>query len=242
MKKILILFLVMWFGNTMAQTLEHTYDAQISISKTKPNEMVYYYYNQKSREIFIYNLDHTFIMSIKAKVSDTILYAGLVTRTLFNSNNSFEFALNGGKTFYIIGEDGNIIFSKSGGPNIYSIQSFAYNTTNGTKMNLLYNYITTNIYSYKTEVYSLEGMLLNKKDLTKDETYLPYPNPTTQFITLQTSNKPDEDATIEIYNNTGQLMDSFIAKGTISYDTFKLEPGIYYYKSNGTYSGNFIKE
>lgn len=238
MKKLVLISLLFLSVLTNAQTLENTYSSTVYLSKTKSNEMVYTNWTPKTKTMLIYDLNHKLITSIKANIKDTASGAGQVTRTLFNTDNSFEFIVNAGKNFYIIGEDGNVKFSKMGDANTLQIFAMFYNTPQGTKM--IVNYVDNKGSYYKAEVYSLAGMLLNKKEEIITDLNMPYPNPTSEFITLETGKK--NEALIEVYNGSGQVVDSFKAIGLTRYDATKLLSGIYYYNVDGIYAGNFIKD
>ena len=242
MKQIFTICLLLAGLVVKAQTLEHEYSTWVGYAKVNSNEGVYYSYNQKLRIISIYNMNHSLIKSITANVSDTTLSCNNLSKVLINTNpTDFEFILSGGRSSYIIGDNGSILTTFSGKSNTLISSVYPINTINGAK--LIVSYYDTPYYNPRYLIYSLIGTFAGKKELTEDQTdLLPYPNPTQQLITLQLENKTTSLVQVSIYNITGQQVDNLLTQGNVLYDASKLSTGEYYYTENGKYSGKFVKQ
>jgi len=67
---------------------------------------------------------------------------------------------------------------------------------------------------------------------------LAYPNPTGEYLIIPSKT----NATIEIIDNQGRFVRSFLSDGINSFNVSNLSPGQYFYRINGIESGKFIKQ
>jgi hypothetical protein len=236
MKKIILIAFVLLGLNSKAQTLEHTFPHLVNIFQVGSTEFVYTNFTPSTKTLKIYNSDYNLIKTIVANTTDSIMGGGFhISRTLFNNDNNFEFVIYGPSKFYVIGENGNILFTKNTGSQYGAIPSVK-NTANGTKM--LVPIYSNNVISGH-EVYSLSGTLLRTANVQEQEQALPYPNPSSQFIFLPIN---DANALVQVYSITGAMVDEFTANNNHSYNTGNLPVGEYFYKLNGSFGGRFLKE
>ena len=162
MKKLFTICLFFVTITTQAQTFENSYPLSINWTTVSSTEFVYYKYDKLERQLTIYNHLHALIKTINVNLSDTTLNDYFLSKTLFNTDNNFEFILEGFDNFYIIGEDGNVIFQKSISDMYF--QSSIVNTMNGTKLILSSFSPYQSSVNDKREVYALEGTFFGISD------------------------------------------------------------------------------
>ena len=101
--------------------------------------------------------------------------------------------------------------------------------------------------SLEIDVYSLPGTLsLGQEEVYLGrESFVGYPNPASDNITISNLKPLSEVSDLEVYDMSGKLIkNQTVSAGTINIivDTRELSTGIYIYKINGVTSGKFIKK
>lgn len=225
-----------------AQTLEHTYNTAIGLFKVDFNECVYTNFNEATKTLKIYDINHSLLKTIVINTNDTDIAVGYVSKKLFNQDNQFEFLLTStspSKSVKIYNEQGNAIFTKNSNTYIgVSIQ----NTQAGTKMIVNSSTVNGSIITPYVEIYSLTGELFwifsptQPEPLIEDRSFA-YPNPTDGYLIIP----GESNSTVRIFNINGSLVEEYKCTENCTFNTYRLSPGEYIYEVNGLKKGRFIK-
>jgi hypothetical protein len=219
----------------------------------------YLFYDIISKKIKLYNMNNSLfkIISIphlpryRSSNTDSTVSIAYISENLFNSDNLIEFvsfdgsySAGGGAvsagSMRIFNEQGNIIFN---GDSLMPTQKrtatwfgydgdsdFIFNTSSGTKMFL---------YSYKNNspsqvVYSLPGSLVAsiKNEEIQQKNILPYPNPTSDKITIAYKLDNNKEGKLIITDLNGRSLLEYKIDNVfdnVIIDTKSLLAGSYYY-------------
>ncbi|MBL7891423.1 MAG: T9SS type A sorting domain-containing protein [Bacteroidia bacterium] len=259
MKKIFLFAFIAFALNVKAQfTLEHTYDSaatwnyctgnasQLMIVKFEVSGERYVKINRCGPgSISIYDMNHAFIKKISlaalphsAGQVDVIIY---LSEHLFDADPGIEFMYVSDSTVFsttkIYNEDGSLLFTSNGIPNIIMnvhLQQYPiYNTSVGTKMILSYE-------NGQAKVFSLSGTLTSaiqaaNENILSQQSLVsnPYPNPSTQSATIDYQ-LPDHINRGEIvfYNLQGKEVKRFTVDNTfdsLHISATDISAGTYYY-------------
>jgi hypothetical protein len=231
MKHLIITFLLLAGIAAKSQqiTLEKTYTSIAYYARVSESESVYYTFDAPTKTLTVFNAIHTPIKTITADLTDTAYSVGYVSRRLFDTDQDFEFLLFTTKGFYVIDEDGSILFLRLS-PGFYAN---IVNTPEGSKM------IMNNISEHTTLVYNLPGTILGKTELSGVKGSPAYPNPATEFIVIPNKTK---NAFIKIYSATGSVVEEFTTSSDYMYNISTLPTGQYLYEIDQVYAGKFIKQ
>jgi len=262
MSKFIAVLLVLISIQLNAQiTWEHTYDSastwnfcagnisQLLIVDLESSGEHYIKVNKCGKMISLYDLSHNNVknISIDGYPFDVgTIYGGFLyfSEHLFDNDSELEYmyihrddsASEDRTTIY--NEDGTILFSEIGAPNVlvnfHQYQYPIYNTSNGTKMIL-------SKLDGSANVYSLPGSLSNqieKKNnkILEQKAINSYPNPTNGILNIEMKNITlGTSARIIIYSLKGQMIKTVNAnenQRSITIETSDMANGLYYYTIN----------
>jgi hypothetical protein len=259
MKRLLLMLVFgLIIGQTNAQiTLEHTYatvdQPSLKLVNLSISGYKYTYYDSGSKQIRIYNLDHTLWKSIGLIVPNGAWVLGdyYLAEELFDTDPycevAFVVSVNNTVTTIVRSELGNNIISLTGRQSLRIVNS----GTSGWKM--IVGRVVNNV--WEDEVYALPGtgmpMRISSEndDILQGLTMKVFPNPAANSVQVSYS-VPTEYIHVEciIINNLGQEVSSMILPnnaGTVGIDISKFTSGKYIVllKSNGQLLVNsvFIK-
>ena len=243
MKKIsTILLIVVFVTNAMAQiTIDHTFTGDISVVNTHL-KTVYYKGPINDNQFEFYNEDYSFYKSVTLTPPEGCEAYTLLNLSdkLFNNDELLEFTcifydtVNGtGSYMKLINENGTELFDFG---NVASFGLLMKTKNNDVKF--LVDYYVNYPTETETKVYSLPGSLTTVQPISAvSEQILPYPNPASSHIYLKYSIGQTEKVDLQIYNSSGQLIDTKKIGG--AFDKIKLnvsnyKPGLYYYRYNAS--------
>jgi hypothetical protein len=196
--------------------------------------------------ISIYNSDYSLYKTVPySPPSNYIIGAiGFSSKTLFNTDNKYEFVVflntsNYSSYMYqIINEDGTVI-KNLGTYNIGRLMVIA-KIDNSFKL-CIYDF--SNSYS-NYDIYSLPGNPLKINYSVTYELSSPFPNPSQGLITLPYSIADGEKAELRILNIKGQvikIVTIYGGKNEFTLDTRNYTPGIYMYSYKNITSRFIVK-
>ncbi|HKR06831.1 MAG TPA: T9SS type A sorting domain-containing protein [Bacteroidia bacterium] len=260
MKKIFLLAMIVFTLNAKAQfTLEHVYDSaatynfcsgnasQLMIVKFEVSGEHYVKINRCGQVISVYDMSHSFVKNISLS-GFPLNWSGTVGDILYLSENLFDldpeiefmYLADSGNiyTTNIYNEDGALLFTNNGYPNIklnIHLQQYPiYNTSAGTKMILSYQGGKARVFglagTLSTAIQETSEELMNEQSLISNA----YPNPTKQFTTIDYE-LPDDinQGEIVFYNLTGKEIKRFKVDKTFDsllISTAEISAGTYYYQ------------
>jgi hypothetical protein len=241
MKKCLFfgLFIVI-SANCFSQiTLEHTYSHEIQVARISESKVVYYTLDADNNtlDIFTSNHIHEKTVTIPIPAGKTYNRVYYLSKTLFNSDDKYEFLVEFGNGFgfMVCNEDGDQLLLLDDGlarvehPDFANRNGAVYNTPNGAKLAVF-----ADNGSY-TKIYSLPGQLISKNNLDKSFNNLPapFPNPTTDLITLSYSlPKGETEGKIVIYSLKGDFIKQIKVSNNFDHILLNVEDfksGVYCY-------------
>ena len=172
-----------------------------------------------------------------------------MSRKMFNSDDDYEFLVNYEKTDYVSDNTRAkaILYNKSGGVikdfgTAYSVYVYTYLHVINNTLRLMVTKFDSNSNTTKTEIYSVPGTpAASAPSLKAKEVQNAYPNPANAEINLPYQLAQGE-ATMNIYNANGQLIESKVINSTSDRITLNVSgyvPGMYFYEVNGI-SNKFI--
>ncbi|WP_462280808.1 T9SS type A sorting domain-containing protein [Salinivirga cyanobacteriivorans] len=241
MKKIsTILLIIAFVTNAIGQiTLDHTFIGDVSLVNTHL-KTVYYKGPVNDNQFEFYNEDYSFHKAVTVtppEGCETYLLLHLSDK-LFNNDELLEFTcifydtINGtGSYMKLINENGTELFDFG---NVASYGQVMLTKSNGVKflVDQYVNYPT----EMETKVFSLPGSLTATEPINLEaEQVLPYPNPASSHIFLKYSIGQTEKVDLQIYNSSGQLIDTKKIAGAfnkIKLNVSNYAPGLYYYRYN----------
>ncbi len=265
-KKLLILVLSLVSISINSQVnLDHTFantNYYSGLQVVNDNNSTFYCkIDEVNRQVKLYNMNYTIYKTINLQVGDKYksgsLMCYLFSTKLFNNDEKIEFLvsfgsgdteISGNYKLFLYNEDGVVI--KDFGDYIVHHDCppvIIKTSTNEIKLILTKTVVdktTTNwIYSYNTDIYSLQGSLsaLVPAESIQQNSFA-YPNPSSTIITLPYVLSSNESAYMKIYNSNGLLIeqkniDSSFDKILLDVSTYAA--GVYIYDYNGK-SNRFI--
>lgn len=239
MKQLLLFFLLLAGLTVSSQTLEHSYSNALYF-KLSASEDAFCEFDFKNSKLNIYDTKHSLIKSISVNMNDSAFWGlSFVSKTLFNSDGKIKFGIgthnkHGKYKLQIFNEDGVRLFQKDSA----SYWTQFINSTTGLKMVVS----SAGAYNQFTDIYSIGGTYLGKKEIEVPENTFPYPNPTQQFITIPILNRTGVLVKVVIYSLAGLKVDTILTEGNLVYDASSLPIGEYFYTENDIFGGRFIRQ
>lgn len=219
---------------------EHSYS---SVNTQLVNAgQAFYYVDNDTNTIRIYSTNHSLLKSVvvPTKVGYNVQGVYLVTDELFDTDNSaVEFCVvtyGGGTLGYemlLMNWNGSVL--KNFGNYFYAVAQY-----DGSEFKLILRHLSQN--DRRADVYSLPGSYPNKIESPAGGSSFKsaYPNPSSSYIHLPYNLPEGTNGTMEIYNNSGQMVDRYDLGGSfddILFSTVGLTPGQYIYTVK---SGNSV--
>lgn len=241
MKKIILLINFLVFSLTVdAQlTLEHTYykNRGVSVINIEDEGQKYIMIDTPSKELYLYNDDHSIWKKIKMPVPAGYTFYGYhwIAKKFIDLDNKLELAYS----FYKVSSPTVFYTSKiikEDGTELYSFDDVAY--TSPTRVNGKWKLLVPDFDSYFTEVYSVLGSIpyLKAPDVISgsDAETVFYPNPMEYAATLR-YNLPagTSSATLFVYDMQGKEVRSYSVTDQfteILVNRSDLPAGMYTYK------------
>jgi len=223
------------------------------ITTANNNTVKIYDYSKKQyyKTFNVYDLSFNYLRSIDLKsigIPSTygildLEYSGnnipsnptYVSETLFNSDNLLEFFIPNGRSFEIVNENGDVIFSKTYS-NYYTVKKARILITdNGNLLEVSINRIVLGAPYVYIDYFALPGYLMETgvRSAKMEQINSPFPNPASTHINL-TYQLPEQEkqGIINVYNTAGQLIQSFPVDDSTDYvqfNTSNLPAGNYVY-------------
>lgn len=261
---ILVVHMLLLSQTAIAQiSLEHTFDETVTWNGKIYTESDLYpensyntvYTDENSCVVKIYNEDYSihtnrtyqFVPPVGYKINSVMM-----SRKLFNTDNNYEFLVIYERTDNIRddtrmqailqNQDGGVIKDFGFGNYLYGYP-YLHVANNKLRFNIfrsLYNGGSTLVRT--TEIYSVPGTPTSGSGNRVNESLPPYPNPASSVITLPYKLEQGEISVMNIYNMSGQLIDTKLIDAVfdkILLNVSGYTKGMYIYEVNGV-SNRFV--
>lgn len=205
------------------------------------NGINYFTFDNLANTVTIYNQNHIFYKTVNfPETPDKIHF---ITDKLFNNDDLIEILYSTPTGF---GADNNTKLINENGVILQTIPNRPYARLTKDSSNN-FKLIVSNIENYMLnyDVYSLSGTLsLVQEDIYLNNSFVGYPNPTDNTITITNKLLLRENGILEVFDINGKkVMEKNITGGNneINLDVTELSNGVYIYKLNGQ-TNRFIKK
>lgn len=262
---VLVVHMLLLSQTAIAQIkLEYTFDEAVSWSGKIYMESDMFPENtynitkivENSYVVKIYNADYSLSANNTYQFTPPVGYkvssVGM-SRKLFNTDNNYEFLVTYERLSYIQGDDARIqiiLYNQNGGMIKdfgfgYSLYAFPYLQVANNQLRLEVRKYFNGGNTIKTEIYSVPGAPPTGTPGGKvNVSQPPYPNPASAVITLPYKLEQGEISVMNIYNMSGQLIDTKLIDAVfdkILLNVSDYAKGMYIYEVNGV-SSRFVVE